>query len=193
MRRLRRTVGIGGLFLAAGLALAPAASAWYGPFVFVSPADATPGGDVTAHGISFTHSDPVQARLDSLDGRVLTTFTPGSGPHSLEFQGPVSVPTDVAPGNHVLVFTQFDASGNIEQMPIRARVAVNGPAGGAPVIGAPLATDTSPRPPAVVRAVRHPLGIAALMLIGLAAAGVAMFAAALAAGRSSAVPARVRS
>jgi hypothetical protein len=145
-----------------------------------------------AHGISFSHSDPVQARLDALDGRVLAIFTPASGPHSLEFQGPVTMPADVAPGNHTLLFTQSDASGNIEQMPIRALVSVNGTAAGAPVVGAPLATDTSPRPAALARTVRHPLGFAALVLIALGAAGIGMFAAAVAAGRSSAAPVRAR-
>jgi hypothetical protein len=175
--------------------LAPAASAWYGPFVFVSPSSATVGGQVNAQGISFSKADPVQARLDTLDGPVLATFTPKSGSHSLEFQGPITVPTETKPGNHVLVFTQYDAAGNLEQMPIRALVAVASVAGGAPVVGAPFALDTTARTPALVQVRHHPLSAGALVLIAFGVAGIGMLVAstvALAGSRQAHGPARVR-
>lgn len=188
-------MGAAGVAVLGLCALAPAASAWYGPFVFVSPSSATVGGQVNAQGISFTKADPVQARLDTLDGPVLATFVPKSGSHSLEFQGPITVPTETKPGNHVLVFTQYDADGNLEQMPIRALLAVSTAEGGAPVVGAPLAVDTAARPPALVQIRHHPLSGGALLLIAFGVAGIGMLVAstaALAGSRQARGPVRAQ-
>jgi hypothetical protein len=179
MSRFRRPVvflmlGVAGaLMVLAGTS--PPATAWYGPFVFTSPASAKPGEEVMAQGYYWAKTDPVQARLDAVDGKVLASFTPQSGSKGMEFHGPVQIPADTRAGVHVLVFTQFDGAGKIVQMPPRAVVSVTDAGGALPAVGAPLATDQSARPEAVERAGEDPLGFGELALIAAGAAGVAMF------------------
>ncbi|MFN2608901.1 MAG: hypothetical protein ABR511_13605 [Acidimicrobiales bacterium] len=127
-------------------------------------------------GDSFDHDDPVLARLDGLDGPVLATFTPDSG----SFRGPMVVPTGLTLGGHVLVFMQYDATGAVEEIPTRARLAVSSSAGGTPLAATPPAADAGAgaRPTTLALSRPHPLGIAVLVLLALGAAAVAVAVAA---------------
>lgn len=156
------------------------ASAWYGPFVFTAPSTVKPGSSVQVHGVYFAKSDPVDARLGALDGRVLATFTPETGSKGREFRGAIPVPSDTRAGVHMLVFTQVDARGQTVQMPLRALVTVTDPSGAVPVLAEPVGRDTTNRPASLTHA-DDGFGVRDLLLIGFGAAGVAMFLAGLAA------------
>lgn len=157
------------LALVALLAIAPAASAWYGPAVDISPSSATPDATVTVDGQSYGHHDPVSARLDGLDGPILATFTPKSG----KFHGPLVVPADIKPGNHVIVFVQYDATGAIEEIPTRALLVVTSAGAGSPLLATPVAVDTSARRTGLVIQRAHSLGMGTLVLVALGAAAAA--------------------
>lgn len=191
MNRLRSAVTVilaaaatvGGTWLGA----APA-SAWYGPFVFTSPSTVKPGSAVQVHGVYYAKSDPVEARLGAIDGKVLATFTPEEGGKGREFRGPIPIPADTPAGVHTLVFTQLDARGQSVQMPTRAMVTVTDPNGAVPVLAAPVGRDPTGRPATLSHADDDAFGVRHLVLIGFGAAGIAMFLAgiaAMAASRSS--------
>lgn len=169
-------------------ATAAPASAWYGPFVFTAPSTVKPGSSVQVHGVYFAKSDPVEARLGAIDGRVLATFTPESGSKGREFRGAIPVPDDTPAGVHMLVFTQFDARRQSAQMPLRAMVTVTDPSGAVPVLAQPVGRDTTSRPAMLTHADDDGLGVRDLVLIGFGAAGVAMFLAGIAAVAASRSP-----
>jgi hypothetical protein len=186
MRKVLSVVGLGltGVLLVA-------AGAWAcvsGPSTFVTPGSVKPGGEVKVTGVYFNKDEPVQARLDSLDGPVLATFTPAKGARSfgLEMEGTLVIPTTTKPGDHVLVFTQRDAAGKLVQTPSRLLLTVTDAGGATPVLGAPVGVGDTGRPPSLVRTEDDPLSAGAMLLIGLGVAGLGMFVAgvaALAAGR----------
>jgi hypothetical protein len=198
MRKLLSVVGLG----LTGVVVV-AAGAWAcvsGPSTFVTPGSVRPGGEVKVTGVYFNKEEPVQARLDSLDGPVLGTFTPAKGARSfgLEMEGTLIIPATTKPGDHVLVFTQRDAAGKLVQTPSRLLVTVTNTGGATPVVGAPVGVGETGRPPSLVRTPDDALSVGAMLLIGLGVAGLGMFVAgvaALAAGRRrtpEAVPSATR-
>jgi hypothetical protein len=170
------------------------ATAWAciaGPTLNVNPAQAKPGQQVALSGFSYNSSLPIVVRFNALDGPVLGTFTPAEGrfgdPESLV--GTVTIPASAKPGNYVLIATQSNPDGSLAQVPVRALVNVTS-VGGVPVVGASAAPPELGRPvgPALTRS---SVSMGALLLVGLGAAGVAMFLAGLAvlmSGRRPAAP-----
>jgi hypothetical protein len=198
-----RWVGVAAAATVAGI-LAAAAAAWAciaGPLVTLNPSQVTPGQEITVNAISLSR-DRVVIRWNALDGPILASvdqlnpdprFPTSATSGSIEGVT-VRVPADAKPGNYVLVVTQVDASGKMTQVPTRALVTVTG-AGQAPLLGAPLGTQTAERPVGLVEG--DTVSTATKVLIALGVAGVAMFVAGVAAflaGRRPAVgaPARVR-
>lgn len=175
--------------LVAAVVTAVAASAWAciaGPTLNLSPAQARPGGQVALSGFSYNGDLPIVVRFNALNGPVLGTFTPVEGrfgdPESLS--GTVTIPADTKPGSYVLIATQSNPDGSLAQVPVRALVTVTS-TGALPVVGAPVAPAEVGRPvgPALTHSSVH---TGALVLVGLGAAGIAMFlagAASLVAGR----------
>lgn len=191
---MRKSLSVVGLGL--GVVLALASGAWAcvsGPSTFVTPGSVRPGGEVKVTGVYFNKEEPVEARLNSLDGPVLGTFTPAKGARSfgLEMGGTLVIPTTTKPGNHVLVFTQRDAAGKLVQTPSRLLLTVTDAAGATPIVGAPVGLGDTARPPSLIRTQDDPLSAGAMLLIGLGVAGLGMFVAgvaALAAGRRRTSP-----
>ena len=191
---MRKSLSLFGLGVS--LSIVWAASAWAcvsGPTTFVTPGSVKPGGQIKVTGVYFNKEEPVQARLDALDGPVLATFQPGKGARSfgLEMEGTMTVPATTKPGSHVLVLTQRDTAGKLVQTPSRLLLTVTDPAGATPVVGAPIGLGDTGRPPSLVRTENDALSVGAMLLIGLGVAGLGMFVAgvaALAAGRRRTSP-----
>lgn len=172
MRSLRTLIPLTATAAAAGLLSAAAAWACIaGPNLIVTPQSVAAGGTVAVSGISWNKEFPVVIRFDALDGPVLGTFQPD--PDTRRLAGSVTLPTDLAPGNYVLIGTQQSAEGQNAIIPARALVSVEG-AGGAPVLGAALTSAGATDRPAGL-AVSDPVGTGSLLLTGLGAAGVALF------------------
>lgn len=194
-----RKWAVGGVGAAATVLLV-AASAWAcvsGPSVNLASINAKPGEEVQLTMRDFRKVDPIVVRWNALSGPVLATFENKGGTQGTPFTERVTVPADAKPGNYVLVFTQTAPDGKLSQMPVRALVTVTGPNGTNPVVGAPVGATVSDRPTAMATD-DESIGAATLALIGLGAAGVAMFVAgmaALLAGRRGQAPepARARS
>ncbi len=171
----------GFFFLAGGTAWAPHVAQ-----LNISPATVAPGDTVTVTGTrGYGSEKSVDIRLDAIDGPVLATFQTDSQGFAAFGPGEVVIPTDTAPGAHVLVATQIlneEDDSHIRGVPARAALEVVGP-GGTPALGAELAPPVVGRPDAL--AVEEQAGIGALVLLGLGVAGVAMFAAAMVALVSS--------
>lgn len=165
----------GGLFLlSAGTAWAPHVAQ-----LLAEPRVVSPGDTVTVTGTrGYGAEQPVDIRLDSIDGPVLATFETDSQFFAAFGPGEVTIPADTEPGNHVLVATQVldEEDSHIRGVPARAAIEVIGP-GGQPALGAPLAQPVEPRP--VELAEEDQAGIGSLVLVGFGVAGVAMFAAAM--------------
>src|SRR5947209_1288086 len=167
--------------VASGMAVAAmigAATAWAciaGPTLNVSPAQVRPGDTVTLSGFSYNGSLPIVVRFNALDGPVLGTFTPVEGrfgdPESIA--GTVTIPATTKPGNYVLIATQANPDGSLAQVPVRALVSVTS-SGGAPALGAPVAPAELGRPVGPVLT-DSSVSTGALLLVGLGAAGVALF------------------
>lgn len=176
---------------ALGLVLVSAAAAWAciaGPTLNVSPTVAKPGQAVTLSGFSYNGSLPIVVRFNALDGPVLGTFEPAEGRFGdSEFlSGTVTIPPGTKAGNYVLIATQSKPDGSLAQVPVRALVTVSVD-GSTPLLGAPAMQPELGRPvgPAITTS---SVGTGALLLVGLGAAGVAMFLA----GIAVLVPARRR-
>lgn len=164
----------------------PVSVAWacVGLVVFRTTGSATvePGGTVEVFGGEFAAGEPVNVRLDSPDGPVLATF-PDPQPSTMtsRFTLDVPIPEDISTGEHLLVATQehYDMNGGI---PARAAIYVN---------EAEPALPTPEERPTSIVASSGPSTVS-LVLIGLAAAAVALLvagASAVAARRSSPTPA----
>ena len=193
--RVRRWA-VGGLS-AVGAVLVAGATAWAcvsGPAVNLSTVNAKPGDTVTLTGTSFSKTDPVTVRWNSLDGPVVGQF---AGPVGGNVTGTITVPADAKAGNYVLIITQSSSNGQLSQMPIRALLTVVPTNGAAPVVGASLAGQQSARATGLV-STDNSISGATLALVGLGVAGVGMFVAGMAAlfaGRRGRAPeaARARS
>lgn len=160
-----------------------AATAWAciaGPTLNVNPAQAKPGQEVTLTGFSYKGDVPIVVRFNSLDGPVLGTFKADGGRFGDDenLNATVRIPADAKPGNYVLIATQSDSDGSLSQVPVRALVTVTSD-GGPPVLGAELGQAEFGRPVGPARS-ESSVGIGPLLLMGMGAAGVAMFAAGMA-------------
>jgi hypothetical protein len=154
--------------------LIPASLAW-GCVAVVAfrtngPGTVQPGGTVEVFGGEFARGQPVDIRLNSLDGPILHTVpSPQPSTMTSQFTVQVPIPQDISPGPHVLIATQshYDMNAGI---PARASIYVNG---SAPV--APLPQDR-----AAALAVEDGSSAVSYVLIGLgvAAAGLLLAAAA---------------
>lgn len=161
----------------------PAALAW-GCVALVAfrtngPGVVAPGGTVEVFGGEFASGQPVDIRLDSLDGPVLYTV-PDPRPSTMtsQFTVQVPIPQDITPGPHVLIATQSHYDMNVG-IPARAAIYVNAspPAAPTPVERSTgLAVDSGPSAASYV-----------LIGLGVAAAGLLLAAVAsmLAARRPS--------
>jgi hypothetical protein len=172
-----------GAAAAVGVVLMAAAAAWAciaGPTLIVTPGQAKPGQEVSVSGFSYNGSLPIVVRFNALDGPILGTFSASGGrfgdPEALA--GKVTIPADTKPGSYVLVATQSKADGSLAQVPVRALVTVTAP-GGAPALGAPVIQPEAARPVGPV-VTRSSVSTGALVMVGLGAAGVAMFLAGIA-------------
>ncbi len=188
-RRISRRwlAAVAGAAAAAGMLL-PVSGAW-APHVAqlqVTPTTFKAGDTVTVFGPSgYGSTNPVEIRLDGSDGLVLGTFrTTGSG-FAQWGPGTITIPADVSPGVHTLWVTQKleESEKLIRGMPAKTLVQVLNPDGSAPVVGLDLTPQVEPRPTDLVE--DDPVGMGALLLVGLGVAGVAMFAAGAAALTSS--------
>ncbi len=169
---------------AAAAMLVAAAAAWAciaGPTLRLNPTQVKPGEEVTLTGFSYKAELPIVVRFNALDGPVLGTFMPSGGRFGEDefLNGKVTIPPDTKPGNYVLIATQATPDGNLAQIPVRALVSVTGP-NGAPVLGAPVAQPELGRPVGPART-ESSVSTAALLLVGVGAAGVGLFAAGMAA------------
>lgn len=169
-------------------ALLPVSGAW-APHVAqlkVTPTQFKAGDTITVFGPSgYGSTNPVEIRLDASDGPVLGSFkTTGSG-FAQWGPGTITIPADVKPGVHTLWATQKleESEKLIRGMPTKTLVQVLNPDGTAPVVGLDLTPQVEPRPTDLVE--DEPVGMGALILTGLGVAGVAMFAAGVAALTSS--------
>ena len=124
-----------------------------------------PGGVLSVSGYSYTQ--PVSIRFNALDGPVLATLTPDS---NNDIKGEVTIPAETKPGSYVLFAVQGPPE-KPTRLPARARISVAGDGGG-PVLGAPTGTIEA-RSDDLLGVQRPSTG--SLVLIGLGAAGVALF------------------
>lgn len=166
--------GILGVVAAVATVLIPAGLAW-GCVALVAfrtngPSTVQPGGTVEVFGGEFASGQPVDIRLDSLDGPILYTV-PDPRPSTMtsQFTVQVPIPQIISPGPHTLIATQshYDMNTGI---PARASIYVNSspPA-------APLPQD---RPTAL--AVEEGSSAVMYVLIGLGVAAAGLLLAAVA-------------
>ena len=177
--------------LCAGIVLVLSAQAWacvFGPSVFLNASTVKPGESVQVEGLNFRPDMPVVARMSTLDGPVLAELGVPEGDRRRVF-GPVTIPAGTQPGNYVIVFTQAGTNG-AAQVPTRALVSVVGQGGTAPTLGAPVGVADDVRA-ARIEAESDSVSATTLLLVGIGAAGIAMFLggiAALAGRRTSPAP-----
>jgi hypothetical protein len=185
MLRSRRRVTVCAL-VAGVVALVPASMSSACIFLAsfsISPASVQPGGSLTVDGIRFG-INPVDIRLDSPTGRLLSTVVPDGR----NFHAQVTIPPDVGAGRHVLVASQAPETadgrnnGSAQGVPAQAVFQVGTPA--------PPAAATRGRPVQVANRV----SIGVLLLVGAAVAGVGLIVGALTSravshGRRPAAPA----
>lgn len=171
----RRLVAAGVL---AALGVVATALPSYAPHVAqmqVTPTTAKPGDQVTVYGpAGYGATNPVQVRWDAVDGPVLGEFrTRGTG---FAAWGPetIRIPEDAKPGIHVLWVTQKlePTETIIRGVPVRTVIQISDRNGVVPVVGEP-AFQIEPREGALVE--EKGVSGGTLLLVGLGAAGVALF------------------
>lgn len=171
---------------AAGAAIAvfllSAATAWAcvsGPTLKVSPDKVKPGEVVNLSGFNY-NDGPIVIHFNSLTGPVLGTFAAVEGRFSGSndaLVASVTIPADTAPGTYVLIALQSAKDGSLSQVPTRTLITVTGPDGTASSSN-PLAQVDAGRPLGPARSAT--VGAGALVLVGVGAAGVALFLAGVA-------------
>jgi hypothetical protein len=177
---------IAGLGAAFGAVLL-AASAWACVPVATlnaTPQNVKPGDTVTVTGASYNSPNPVMLHWGALNGPVVAQLTPSSG----AIGGTFTVPADAAPGNYVVVATQ-DIVPGVQDWGVPSRVLISVVGTDKPVLGATPGAQVTPRPSGFVT--DKSVSGGSLLLVGLGAAGIAMFVAgiaAVAAGRRSPAP-----
>ncbi|MEX2289569.1 MAG: hypothetical protein WD794_04480 [Mycobacteriales bacterium] len=158
--------------------LAPAAIAYACVAVMAIKTDVStvePGGTVNVFGADFASDEPVELRLDSLDGPLLATIPPPESTMTSKFNVPVTIPADVEPGEHVILANQVYHHMN-SGAPARAAIFVGteAPAAAVPAVRA-ASVEMGPGSSWPV-----------LLLVGLAVAAAALLLAALVNRRSPA-------
>lgn len=141
-----------------------------------TPAVAQPGQQVEVL-VTFTHKDrPVELRWGSLDGPLLTTIDPSTFTEGLHgnwrfSKGTITVPADARPGNHIVIATQeFVRATALWGMPARGLLQVS--AAGTPALGPQPGPAPVERPAVLVT--EESVSASAMLVMGLAAAGVTM-------------------
>ncbi|MGH9280567.1 MAG: hypothetical protein ACRD12_21045 [Acidimicrobiales bacterium] len=185
---------------AAAVVVVSAAAAWAciaGPTLNLTPGQARPGGEVALSGFSYKSEIPIVVRFNALDGPVLGSFMPAGGRFGDDeiLSAKVTIPPDTKPGSYVLIATQSNTDGTLANIPVRALITVTGQ-GGAPVVGAPVATQELGRSVGPVTT-KSSTSMATLVLVSIGVAGLALLVAGLAtawSGRRGTSPeaARVR-
>ena len=166
MRTLRRSAALAFMVSIGAIWVPSPASARHNLSILRLGADEVrPGGVVAVSGYSYTQ--PVSIRFNALDGSVLATLAPDS---NNDIKGEVTIPAETKPGSYVLFAVQGPPE-KPTRLPARARISVAGDGGG-PVLGAPTETIEA-RADDLLRTQRPSTG--SLILIGLGAAGVALF------------------
>ena len=142
----------------------------------VNPNVVKPGQEVSWKGTFFIKDEPVQIRWNTLDGPVLATGVPPSADNGLHgnwrfVEGKMTIPNDVAPGTYLVIATQNPVKGNNTWgIPARTTVQVSD---GRPVLGADPDRAVPSRPDTLVE--EESVSAGTLAVVGLGAAGVAMF------------------
>ncbi len=137
---------------------------------------AGPGEVVAFKGTFFNKDNPVEIRWNSLDGPVLTTVTPDTFTGGLHgnwrfANGSFNVPADATPGNYLVIANQ-EAAANTNTWGIPARTLLQ--VGDAtPLLGETPATARPERPGVLLT--EDSTNVGTLVVIGVGAAGVAMF------------------
>ena len=163
------TAVVGVLFAAAAWACVPVAT------LNVSTTQVKAGQDIGISGNSYNGNKPAVVHFNAVDGPVLGSFVPSGG----RIDGTVTIPAGTPAGNYVLVVTQeFTPGVQTWGVPARQLISVVGD-DGAPAVGASLGSSVVGRPVGLASS-SSPSG-GSLLLMGLGAAGVAMFLAGLAA------------
>lgn len=163
-----------GMVTAAAVVMIPAGLAWGCVAVVAFRVNGSgtvqPGGTVEVFGGEFAADQPVDIRLDTLDGPILYTH-PDPQPSTMtsQFTVQVPIPQDVSPGPHVLIATQshYDMNAGI---PARASIYVNA---SAPV-------EPLPDERATALAVEEESNAVSYVLIGLGVAAAGLLLAAVA-------------
>jgi hypothetical protein len=162
--------------LVAAAVLVPATAAWapHVPQFNVTPSQMRPGDQVTVAGTrGFGFTNPVEIRLNSVDGPLVGSFQPNKESYAAWGPGTITIPADLQPGTHYLYATQMlaDVEKHIRGVPARATIEVLGE-GGAPIVGA---DSTKPGQQGAPRLARRtgpsPLQLA-LVTVGVAGLGI---------------------
>lgn len=173
---LTRRLAAAGVLAAVGVVATALPS--YAPHVAqmqVDKAVAKPGEEVTVYGpAGYGATNPVQIRWDAVDGPVLGEFrTRGTG---FAAWGPekIRIPEDAKPGVHVMWVTQkLEPSETIIRgVPVRTVIQISDRNGTVPVVGEP-AFQVEPREGTLVE--EKGVSGGSLLLVGLGAAGIALF------------------
>jgi hypothetical protein len=122
-----------------------------------------PGDTLTVFGNSFAQDEPIQIHLDSPTGPLLATVPPPESTMTSQFEVEVTIPADLASGEHLIVATQ-DYHHMNAGAPARASIFVG--------TDAPPPPTPEARPAAVVMG--SGANLATLVLIGAAVAGGAL-------------------
>lgn len=154
---------------------------------------AGPGEVVAFKGTFFNKDNPVEIRWNALDGPVLTTVTPDTFATGLHgnwrfANGSFTVPADARPGSYLIVATQ-QASENTNTWGIPARTLLQ-VGDGTPLLGETPATARPDRPATLLTT--DATNVGTLVVIGVGAAGVAMFLSGIVMLFASRRPARQR-
>ena len=167
--------------LAGGIAVAlVAASASFAcaslALIEVNPNVVKPGQEVSWKGTFFIKDEPVHIRWNALDGPVLATGVPPSADNGLHgnwrfVEGKMTIPNDLRPGTYLVVGTQNPVRGtNTWGIPARTTVQVSD---GTPVLGSSPDRAVPSRPDTLLA--EDSVSAGTLAVVGLGAAGVAMF------------------
>lgn len=176
MRRSGRLAA--GATTAAMAVMLTTAVAWAcvaGPSAFTSTVNIKAGEQLTVQGVDFSDEAPVLVRFDALDGPVLADLGLPDEDRGM-VSGNVTIPANTAPGDYVLILTQYGADGEPIQTPVRALVSVVGETGAAPVVGAEIGGADSTRL-AELTTEDNSISTSSLVLVAVGVAAVGMLVA----------------
>lgn len=166
-----------GMLLASTAIIIPAGMAWgcvaLVGFRTTGSGVVQPGTTVEVEGTEFASDEPVDIRLDAVDGPILYTHPdPQPGTMTSKFTVQVPIPQDITPGAHVLVATQTHYDMNVG-IPARAAIFVNTSEPVAPLPEDRVTTLMVDDGPEVGDYILIGLGVAAAGLLLAAAASLA--------------------